>query len=178
MEVNPKDYISIIAPPPVVLVSTLFGKVKNVAPYGMVMPVSNDPPLLALGIRKTRDTFKNIMDSKEFVVAYPSPELVEQIDQSAQNFPRNISEFEKTGLTPIQSTQVKPFRIKECQVNLECQLEWHKPAGDHHVVVGQVKAADIEGALYRKELRRAMIHPVYDAGHHQFRYAQKGPLIK
>ena len=49
---------------------------------------------------------------------------------------------------------------------------------DHHVVVGQVKAADIEGALYRKELRRAMIHPVYDAGHHQFRYAQKGPLIK
>lgn len=178
MEVQPKDYIRIIAPPPLVLVSTLYNEVKNVAPYGMVMPISHNPPMIALGIFEHWDTFKNIIETGDFVVAYPSPDLVKKIEIAAERWPRNISEFEKARLTPIRSKLVKSYRVKECQVNLECQLEWYKLAGDHQVVVGRIVAADIMDAKWDDELTRAMIDPVYDAGGKEQLYARKGELLK
>jgi len=177
MEVKPKDYIRIIAPPPVVLVSTLYKDVKNVAPFGMNMPVSHNPPMIALGIVERWDTFQNIKDTGEFVVAYPSPELVEKIDITARRYPRDISEFEKAGLTPVTSKVVKPYRVKECQVNLECQLEWYKKSGDHYTVVGKVVVVDISDSLFREELSRYIINPVYHAGSKEAQYARKGALI-
>jgi flavin reductase (DIM6/NTAB) family NADH-FMN oxidoreductase RutF len=178
MEVQPEDYIKIIAPPPVVLVSTLYSSVKNIAPFGMVMPISHNPPMIALGIFERWDTFQNIIETQDFVVAYPTPDLIKQIETAAERWPRNISEFEKAGLTPIRSKLVQPFRVKECQVNLECQLEWCKPAGDHHIVVGKIVAAYITDALWKDELYRAMIDPVYDAGGKEQLYARKGKLLK
>jgi flavin reductase (DIM6/NTAB) family NADH-FMN oxidoreductase RutF len=178
MEIKPEDYIRVIAPPPVVLVSTLYNEVKNIAPFGMVMPISHNPPMIALGIFEHWDTFKNIIDTEDFVVAYPSPDLVKQIEIAAERCPRNISEFDKAGLTPIHSKLVKSFRVKECQVNLECQLEWHKDAGDHYVVTGRIVAADIIDVLWEDELCRAMIDPVYDAGGKRQLYAKKGELLK
>ncbi len=177
MEVQPEDYIRIIAPPPVVLVSTLYDTVKNVAPFGMVMPVSHNPPMIALGVFEQWDTFKNILDTQDFVVTYPSPDLINQIEAAAKRWSRDISEFEKAGLTPIPSKVIKSYRIKECQVNLECQLEWCKPAGDHQVVVGRIVAADISDELWEEELSRAMIDPVYDAGGKEQLYARKGTLL-
>ena len=143
-----------------------------------MLPVSYTPPMIALGIFEHWDTFKNIQDSGEFVVAYPSPDLIEKIEISAERFPREISEFDKAKLTPVSSKIIQPFKVKECQVNLECQLEWLKPAGDHHVVVGRIVAADIWETLYDNSLARAMIEPVYDTGCEEARYAQKGSLIK
>ncbi len=178
MEVQPEDYIKIIAPPPVVFVSTLYNEVKNVAPFGMVMPVSHNPPMIALGIFEHWDTFKNISDTGEFVVAYPSPNFVKKIDIAAERFPRDLSEFDEAGLTPAESKVVKPFRIKECQVNLECRIEWCKAAGDHYIVVGRVVAANIVDVLYKKDLTRAILDPVYDTGSQEGRYARKGELIK
>jgi len=63
MKVKPEEYIKIIPPPPVVLVSTLHGDVKNVAPFGMNMPISFNPPLYAIGVGATKDTYKNILET-------------------------------------------------------------------------------------------------------------------
>ena len=175
MEIEPEKYIRMIAPPPVVLVSTLYKKTKNVAPMGMNMPVSSHPPLLALGIRETRDTVKNIKDTGEFVVGIPGPNLVKEIDITGEKYPRDVSEFEKAGLTPVKSRIVKPFRIGECQVNLECKLEWLKQAGDHHIIVGRVVAAEIKNEIYRTGTR-GDLDPVYHVASRV--YARRGPIIK
>jgi len=161
MKVRPEEYMRIIPPPPVVLVSTLYGDVKNVAPFGMNMPISSNPPLYAIGVRDTRDTYKNILEAKEFVVAIPGPDLVEEIETTAKRFPREVSEFAKAGLTPLESEVVKPFGVKECQANLECALEWVKQAGDHYIVVGRVVAASIDDRTCTRELSRLVIEPVY-----------------
>ena len=175
MDVRPEEYMRIIPPPPVVLVSTLYGGVRNVAPFGMNMPISSNPPLYAVGVRATRDTYKNILDVEEFVVAVPGPELVRQIDVTATSFPREVSEFEKAGLTPVRSRVVKPFRVKECQSNLECRLEWVKEAGDHFIVVGRVVAASIQDGFAADALSRLAIDPVYHV--EPGMYAAKGPLL-
>jgi len=82
--------------------------------------------MIALGIVERRDTFQNIKMLSEFVIAYPSLDLVEKIDITAKHYPRDVSEFEKAGLTPVESKVVRPYKVKECQVNLECRLECTK----------------------------------------------------
>jgi len=177
MEVNPEEYIKIIPPPPVVLISTLYGNVKNIAPFGMNMPISFHPPLYAIGVKDTRDTYKNILETKEFVVAVPGPDLIREIDTTAESFPREVSEFEKAGFTPVASKVVKPFRVKECQSNFECRLEWIKQAGDHYIIVGRVVAASIDDRIYKKGLSRLVITPVYHVGAEEGEYAVKGHLL-
>jgi flavin reductase (DIM6/NTAB) family NADH-FMN oxidoreductase RutF len=123
---------------PVVLVSTLFGDVKNVAPYAWHMPISIDPPLLGIAMRKSRDTYRNILEQGEFVVAVPGPDLLARMERTADPLPRDRSEFEHAGLTPSPSKKVKPFHVLECPVNMECSFVWEKGSGDHQVVVGKV----------------------------------------
>ncbi len=167
----------IIPAPPVVLVSTLYGDVKNLAPFGMNMPISSDPPLRAIGVRTTRDTYKNILENREFVVAVPGPELIEKIDIIAQSFSSEVSEFEKADLTPVKSEIVQSFRVKEFQVNSECRLEWMKQAGDHCVIVGRVVAADIDDEIYDEDISRGLINPVYHVAAREGQYGRKGALI-
>jgi len=174
MNVAPEDFRKIIPAPPVVFISTLYGDVKNVAPFGMNMPISFDPPLYAVGVGTTRDTYLNIMETKEFVVGLPCPDMVKQIEVAATRFSREVSEFEEAGLTPVESEVVKPFRIKECQSNLECTLEWVQQAGDHYVVVGKVVAASIDDRIVSGELSRLSLTPVYTLG--DGKYAKIVPL--
>ena len=178
MEIQPDKYRNTIPPPPVVLVSTIYKDVKNVAPYGMNTPVSFNPPLYAIAASGKRDTCKNIIETKEFVVGVPGPELVKAINIAGESFPRDVSEFEKAGLTPVKSSVVKPSRIKECQSNFECKLEWVKEAGDHYLIVGKVVAAWIEDRLFTEELSRLVIDPVYHVSSKTKEYAGKGPLIE
>ena len=175
MELEAEEFMRFIASPPVVLVSTLYqGKVKNVAPFGMVMPVSSRPPMIVLGVAESRDTFSNIQDTGEFVVGIPGPDMVAQINKTADRYPRDVSEFEQAGLTPVESRTVKAYRIQECQVNLECKLEWLEQAGDHYVVVGRVVAAQVDDGM-SPQGTRADLDPVY---HVRGRvYARKGEII-
>ncbi len=175
MKLKPEEYGKVIPPPPVVLVSTLHGDVKNIAPFGMNMPISSDPPLYAIGVRDSRDTYKNILETEEFVVAVPGPDLVRQINITAESFPREVSEFERAGLTPLRSEVVRPFGVKECQSNFECRLEWVKQAGDHYIMVGRVVAASINDKIYTEDLSRSVINAVYHVNAND--YAGKGPLL-
>ena len=179
IDVDPGDFMAIIPAPPVVLVSTLFGNIRNLAPYGMNMPVSFSPPMIALGVGASRDTYQNIVEEGEFVVAIPSPDLVDAINITAKRFPRDVSEFYEANLTPVESKAVRAFGVKECQANLECRLHWMKQAGDHYVVIGQVVAASADNCLIDKgRPLRERVNPVYHLSVLRWVYASRGPRIE
>ena len=171
------EYIKVIGPPPVVLLSTLYGEVANVAPYGMVMPVSFDPPLMAFGIKEERDTFKNIQDNGEFVVAYPTPEMAEAVSKTAEALPRDKSEFAHARLTCQPSTVVAPYSVGQCPANIECTLEWTREAGDHYVVVGRAVAVTVSEELAAAGLSRAALRPIYHLSAPGHEYAELGKPI-
>jgi len=175
MEIEPQKFMPLMAAPPVVLVSTLYGEVPNLAPFGMIMPISSNPPMLAVGIKDSRDTFANIQEVGEFVVGLPGPEIAGQVNITAKPFPRGTSEFEQAGLTPEKSRAVRPFRIKECQTNLECRLAWAKEAGDHYVVVGEVVAASVQDEVWCTRTRDDL-NPIYHLGGGL--YARRGPKLE
>jgi len=149
---------------PVYLVSTISTEgIPNVAPYGMVMPVCHKPLMYCLGTAHDRDTYRNILATGEFVLNVPSADLFGEINITATPFPPEISEFEKAGLTPINSIKVKPPRVAECRSHLECKVEWMKDAGDRTLVVGRVVALSLDKGLYMKRLskQKGLMNPVF-----------------
>lgn len=177
MELEPSQYLKATAPMPVILVSTLHGDVKNAAPYAWHMPISMDPPLLGVAIRNIRDTYKNILDTGEFVVCVPGKDLVPRIKESAKAFPRDVSEFDEVGFTPLKSREVKPFGIKECLTNIECRLEWYKEAGDHDVVVGRVVNVIVNEKLAEKGVDGNFPSAVIHIGGGRNQYATIGDIL-
>lgn len=142
-------------PFPVVLVSTLSKTgVPDVAPYGMNMPISFNPPIVALGIVRSRKTHKNIVNTKEFVVNVPTDKLVDEVNRAAGSCPSKVNKFEKAGLTQTPSVKVKAPSVKECKVHFECRLDWLRKAGDHDIIVGRVVAITVDEALAKTPLEK------------------------
>lgn len=166
IEFKEKTIVYLTPPSPVVLVSTLSPNGNlNLAAFGQFTNCSDFPPMLCISITKESDTFKNIIESKEFVVGIPTPSIANQVSASGERLPREESEFVLTHLTPTKSKFINPSRIKECQINFECRFSWEKNCGDHHIIVGEVILAEIPEDIYNldRRSRRVSLKSLYHA---------------
>ena len=48
--------------------------------------------------------------------------MVHQMSLSSTEYPKDVNEFEKAGLTMLPSDLVKPFRVAESPVQFECKV--------------------------------------------------------
>ena len=125
-----------IGPRPICWASTLSKEGNaNLAPYSFFNLFSSNPPIVVFSSNRrgrdntTKDTYHNLLDNGEVVVNIVSYDLVHQMNISSTDYAENINEFLKAGVTPIASEVVKPFRVKEAKVQLECILEDTKHLG-------------------------------------------------
>ena len=141
---------------PVYLISSIDKNgINNIAPYGMVMPVAYNPLTYIVGSDKDRDTFRNIVDTKEFVLNVPSTSMLEKVNLTAVKFPAEIDEFEKAKLTAIPAFQVKPSLISECKSHFECKLlDIYEISKTRVVLVGKVLSVSIDRELYLKDFAK------------------------
>jgi flavin reductase (DIM6/NTAB) family NADH-FMN oxidoreductase RutF len=51
-----------------------------------------------------------------------SEDFAAQMNICSAEYPPEVNEFQQSGLTPVPSTLVKPPRVKESRINLECKL--------------------------------------------------------
>ena len=118
---------ALVSPRPIGWVSTLAadGSV-NLAPFSFFNAMSDSPPIVVLGINGThseggaKDSLANIEVTKEFVCNMVTYELREQMNLSSAMLPRDVDEFDYSGLTKEPSELVKPPRVKESPAHLEC----------------------------------------------------------
>ncbi|MBI4064127.1 MAG: flavin reductase family protein [Elusimicrobia bacterium] len=120
--------IAVIQPRPIAWVSTK-GKdgSLNLAPFSFFTGGGANPMTVCFTpVRnregKKKDTLVNIEQTKEFVVSVATEAMAEKMNQTSADYPYGVSEFQKAGLTPLPSFKVKPPRLKESPVNLECRL--------------------------------------------------------
>lgn len=121
--------ISAIVPRPIALVSSQDANgVLNCAPYSYFNIVSHDPPLVVIGncinmrAQSKKDTLQNIEATGQFVVNIMSSWYVESANHCSGAFPPDVSEFEVSGLSTLPSDIVKPPRVGEAAVQLECEV--------------------------------------------------------
>lgn len=141
---------------PVYLVSSISHEgISNVAPYGMVMPVSYHPLIYAVGSDKDRDTYRNVLETKEFVLNIPTTSLLDEVNLSAVKFPAEIDEFKKCGFTPQPAFKLKPALIRECRSHFECRLsDIYEVNRSRVILIGEVISISIDLDLYNKNLAK------------------------
>ncbi len=148
-KLNYKLLTSGIVPRAVALVSTRNTQgIVNLAPFSFVTVAQVAPPMLTLGIQRhgvdgrTKDTYRNILESKEFVVHIMGEEHLDGLNYTAINLPESESEVPGSGFTLEESQLIDVPRIKEAPFVMECRLHQNLDLGEGpgsgSLVVGEV----------------------------------------
>lgn len=118
-----------ISPRPIAFASTIDAEGNmNLAPFSFFNAIGSNPPMVIFSpARSGRDnTTKHTLDNaeaiKEVVINIVNYPIVQQMSLASSAYPKGVNEFEKAGFTPIASEMVKPFRVKESIVQIECKV--------------------------------------------------------
>lgn len=146
LTINPKDIpvpklhhylLGSIGPRPICFASTVDANgVGNIAPFSFFNVFSANPPIAIFSPARsgrtntTKDTYNNVKQVPEVVINVVNYSIVHQMSLASSPYPPEISEFDKSGLTPVPSELVRPFRIKESPVQLECKVVEVKELGN------------------------------------------------
>ena len=152
---------SIVAPRPIAWVSTINAEgVSNLAPYSFYNAVAGFPPTIMFSVSyrrrepKEKDTLRNVKETGEFVSHIVDAGMAEAMIETSAEFPYETSEFEQVGLNAVASIDVKPPRLLDAPVAMECKVTQIIPVegATNVMVLGQVVRFHVREDLYRPEL--------------------------
>jgi flavin reductase (DIM6/NTAB) family NADH-FMN oxidoreductase RutF len=126
-----------VAPRPIALVSTISKDgINNLSPFSFFNAFGANPPIVAFSPSRRgrdatlKDTYNNLINTKECVIQAVTHSMVEQVSLASAEYSSEVDEFVKSGLTPINSDLVKPKRVKESPYQMECKLLEIKSFGE------------------------------------------------
>ncbi len=145
-----------VHPRPIALVSSMATNGDlNLSPFSFLMVAGSNPPSLAFSPSLSpfgeKDTLTNIRQTGEFVVNLVHREMAEQMNATSKRFPPHISELSEAGFTALPSEKVRPPRVQESMVQLECKLfqvvEHGDGQGAARYVIGEILVAHAASEL-------------------------------
>ena len=153
-----------VAPRPICFASTIDKDGNaNLSPFSFFNVFGSKPPILIFSpARRVRDntikhTLENVYETNEVVINVVNYNIVQQMNLSSCEYPRNVDEFVKAGFTPLQSDMVKPFRVKESPVQLECRvmqvIETGKEGGAANLIICEVLCMHIDDSVLNENLK-------------------------
>lgn len=110
---------------------------------GQIMRCSSQPPLYAVSLAKSGQTYKLIQQSKEFVVATPTESLRTAVDIFASHHGNEIDKFAEAKIKTAKARHIKTPLLSQATINLECKLQQEVDAGDHIIFIGEVLASHL-----------------------------------
>lgn len=149
-----------IVPRPIAWVTTQSPSgVRNAAPFSFFNVLSKAPPLLALGIQRDgdgtmKDTARNILDTREFVVNLVPYALREAMNATSAAVAPGVNELALAGLDMVPSIKIAPSRIAASPVAFECRL--HTPlevSPNQLIAIGEIVTAHVDDAFVRDAAR-------------------------
>ncbi len=146
LKVDPKEIatkdlhqfmLGAVAPRPIAFASTIsLDGIPNLAPYSFFNAFSSNPPIVIFSSNRrvanntTKDTLKNVQDTGEVVINVVSHKIVRQMAIASIEYDTRVNEFDKAGLTPLASELIRPFRVAESPVQMECRVDQILPLGE------------------------------------------------
>ena len=163
IKINPKNtetklvqeyLLSAVGPRPIALASTIDkNNIPNLSPFSFFNVFSGNPPILifspARRIRNNtkKDTLRNLQQIKEVVINIVNYKIVEKMVKSSFDYPSEIDEFIESGFTHLNSEIVKPFRVKESPVQMECTvnkiISLGENAGSGNLIICEIQLIHI-----------------------------------
>ena len=136
---------TIAYPLPVYLIGTYDTSRKPnamIAAWGGIC--SSDPPSIAVSVRPSRQTYKNLIAKKEFTISIPSVDQMSRADAFGIASGADTDKFVRTGLTPVRAEKVDAPYVRECPVVLECRVSQTVEIGTHTQFIGEILDVKID----------------------------------
>ena len=155
---NPKAHhylLGAVGPRPICFASTIDSKGnRNLAPFSFFNVFSSNPPVAIFSparsgrTGKQKDTYNNVKQVPEVVINLVNYNMVEQMSLSSSPYQPNVDEFIKSGFTPIASETIRPYRVKESPVQMECDvfniMELGENGGAGNLIMCKIKKIHIQ----------------------------------
>ncbi len=148
--------ISVVVPRPIGWTSTIgTDSTPNLAPFSFFNAVGGVPPtvMICVGQRKgnPKDTLHNAQETGEFVINIVNEDLAAAMNETSGEWAYEVNEFDRAGLTPLPSIDVRPPRVAEAPIALECQVTQIVPVVDttYTMILGRVLRYHIREDLLR-----------------------------
>jgi flavin reductase (DIM6/NTAB) family NADH-FMN oxidoreductase RutF len=161
-----KLMVGSVVPRPIALVTTLGPLGPNAAPFSFFNVFSIDPPVVAFSCSSRKgvpkDTIRNIREMGEFVVHIVDDALKEKMNICGIEYASEVNEIAEAGLRTAASTKVRPPRLIDCPVQMECKLHQIVLLGHYEMVIGQVVLLHYRKGLVneRKHVNVAVLNPL------------------
>ncbi len=149
--------ISVVAPRPIALVSTrAVDGTCNLSPFSYFNCFGANPPIAVFSVSTmeggaSKDTLRNMRETGECVIHIVDRPMADQMNLSSAMFAPDVDEFERSGLTPIPADLVKPARVSEAKIALECKMlqliETGESRGAGNLVINQVVRLHVAEAI-------------------------------
>lgn len=141
---------ALVVPRPIGWISTVSAAgVRNLAPYSYFNLMGSDPFFVAFGSSGVKDSLSNIREVPQFVCNIVTTHVLEKMNFTSADYPRDQDEFEWAGLTPVPSIKVRPARVGEAKAHLECELVQVVSERNTHVVIGRVVHVHVDGSVWK-----------------------------
>jgi len=151
---NYRLLIGSVVPRPIAFVTTVNeAGIVNAAPFSFFNIVSNDPPMIMISCGRQKggelkDTSRNILHTKEFVVHIVDEDNIAAVNHTSINAPGGVSEIELAGLATVPGAAVSVPRVQECRIAMECRLVQHVDLGSSDMIIGEVLSFYVDDDLY------------------------------
>ena len=173
---------SVIVPRPFAFFTTVnaAGRV-NAAPFSFFCGIGSAPPLLGLSLNlragEPKDTLRNLRETSEFVVNVVTEAMAGQIVRASGDWPAEVDELALAGFTPLPAERVRPPRVAESPVHLECRLAREVPLGETVFVVGEILLGHVKDEmLVEGRVDATKLAPLARLGGDQ--YARLGEVLR
>lgn len=123
-----KILLACVSPRPIAFVSTLSAlRTPNLAPFSFFMAGGSNPPSVMIAptidrLGHKKDTQRNIEETGEYVINVVTYAMRDRMNQASAEYPYGISEWEEAGFTRTPSNIVRPARVSESPLSMECML--------------------------------------------------------
>ncbi len=171
---------AIVSPRPIGWISTI-DKEKNVnlAPYSFFNAIADNPPMIMFSITgqkkniSSKDTLQNIIETKCFVVNVVSKDLLNQMNQTSGNYPKNTDEFILAKLEKTNCVHIDVPRVKKSPASLECTLYkiLKLPGFSNNMIIGKVVGVHINENILKNGIFDILAYdPVARLGYKDYTY--------
>lgn len=147
-----------IGPRPIAFASTIDKEGRsNLAPFSFFNVFSANPPIAIFSPARsgrtgiTKHTHENVLEVPEVVINVVNYEMVQQMSLASSPYEKGVDEFVKAGFTKLKSEKIKPYRVAESPVQLECVvkevIELGKSGGAGNLIVSEVVMIHIQDQI-------------------------------
>jgi len=154
--------VGAVSPRPICFASTVDkdGNV-NLSPYSFFNMFGSNPATLIFGATRrlrnntNKNTLENVLETNEVVINVVNYNMVQQMSLSSCEYPKGVDEFVKAGFTKLPSEKVKPPRVAESPVQMECRvkqvIETGSEGGAGNLIICEILVMHINDAVLNEQ---------------------------